>query len=164
MPKAKAKKYVDQDPPFKSVYEGRDSKSMTDALSYSECNKVVELHIRLITKFDSSKFGKWKAMNSSEWVRSDTRLGTIRRKIAERHGRIANLAIYGPDKKNELLDDDKTLENLGIPGGTKSEGLEGVLYYDFSPDFYCPLLLTEPNLRIPQGYNPDLLSGVMQED
>ncbi|XP_022103410.1 uncharacterized protein LOC110986092 isoform X3 [Acanthaster planci] len=69
-----------------------------------------------------------------EIIKERTDLGTTKLRIFSDKSRDASC----------LLLPDKTLEQCGIQGGTRSKPEETVLYYDYSTEFHdCPLLMSD---------------------
>ena len=122
--KGKATKFKDTLPEYTNVYESFNDNEYKNALSHdsSFASNVVNLEICLLTE-------KWTYMNTVlRNISAKTKVCTIRRMIAERHGQAKDLVLYGPDKKNRLENDEDTLEDLHIKGGSVQENL-GIYIY-----------------------------------
>ena len=67
----------------------------------------------------------WKFMDSSMRVKTSTQVFSIKKQLADRHGRIKDLVLckeaFEPSK--ELKDDMKTLEECGIMGTPDEQGI-----------------------------------------
>ncbi|KAG9392037.1 hypothetical protein J8273_6628 [Carpediemonas membranifera] len=115
-------------------------------------SEIVLLHIRLVS---------WSYLDFTIRVPVDTSLFLIRRMIQDRHGGSINgVVLYKKQVHPENIiypDDNSTLRDHGYAGSNTGGDLrEGVIYYDFKPDF-LPIdkreeLETAPSPRLhPQG-------------
>lgn len=66
--------------------------------------------------------------------------------IESRHGKVTDLRFFLNPTDPGITDFSKTLADIGIAGGTKSENKTVTLYYDFKSSMQDPILLLEPDL------------------
>lgn len=106
--------------------------------SFSHMNDIVTLHIRLLT---------WNYLDFDMKVSSDTQFSFIRHSIAERNQiPIKDIRIYVNQVQptNLIVNDNQSLNQLGIIGGSDELNIEYNVYYDtnaFPSD--CHLLMID---------------------
>ena len=116
MPKS-APKFVDKEPPFKSVYVGFDQQEAKLMKANESAENLVWLDLKLLGAWTDKNISEIFARTifKAEVVRVTTTIGAIKRKLSERHGGVKNLELYrGADKKTKLINDDMTLMAMGI--------------------------------------------------
>lgn len=105
------------------------------------------------------KQSDWSFSDFTVMVHASAPLYTICRKIEEKHGRMASdaqgntslqLFRHPPNEKNLLPPSDwhLRLDQVGMTGGTVEEQHSAIIYYNFVPATYSPLLQREPQLMI----------------
>jgi len=77
------------------------------------------------------------SLDFSRVVSTDTSVQSIKESIKLHHGgniRRLTLCLDCYQESNELRNDQLTLKEIGIAGGSKNEPTKRVMFYDFTPD------------------------------
>ncbi|GBG33239.1 Hypothetical Protein FCC1311_094632 [Hondaea fermentalgiana] len=94
------------------------------------------------------KLVNWTFDNETIFVRPNSALHSIARRVKEKHGHVSDLALYkGQVTPANLLEDlNQTFDDLGLEGALRREDAKAVsIYYDFKPILdSSPLLLITP--------------------
>ena len=83
------------------------------------------------------KLVDWSYMDFSRVVSTDTSIQSIKESIKLHHGgniKRLTLCMDCYQETNELRNDQLSLKELGIFGGSKNDPCLVVMYYDFTPD------------------------------
>lgn len=152
--KKKKKTLVDVAPPPRPLY------GPVGGVDCIERRMLSELTTRNDLVFVRLKQSDWAYSDFTVMVHASAPLYTLCRKIEEKHGRMASDAAghtslqlfrHPPNEKNILPPSDwhLRLDQVGMTGGTVEEQHQAIIYYNYVPATYSPLLQKEPQLILP---------------